>query len=1076
MSFDEKLDKLQRYLPKGVTEKILAQKGRIEGERKHITVLFCDLVDFTPMVESLGYEEAYSLMDQIYEILIHKVHEYGGTVNEMTGDGVMALFGAPIALEDASQRAIRSAISIHRAITSFSNQMKGKGEDVQSLKMRIGINTGHVVVGTLGNDLRVEFKAVGETVNLASRMEGMAEPGTTYVSENTFKQAEGFFRFESLGLKQAKGIKAPVKVYRVIAASTLRTRFDVSAERGLTPLLGREREIGILQDAFQRAKVGRGQAVSIVSEAGLGKSRLLYEFRKVIANENVTFLEGQCTSFTKGIAHYPIKEILRANFDIQAGDDDAAVKDKVRKGLKILDAEEKDTLPYLLELLAVKDSGLEPNVLSPDGLRTQVMEALTRIVLKGSEVKPLVMAFEDLHWMDKSSEETIDFLLECIPGSRVLLLFTFRPEFKHYWETRSYHSQLMLDRLTMIECINMATQLLGTDSLDDPLERLIHDKTEGVPFFIEEFIRSLEKLGLLEVNERICSLAKDIDEASVPSTIQNVIMSRVDMLADVAKNLLQTGSVIGREFSLEMIEGVTGLAVVDIIRNLLHAKNAELIYERGIYPHTTYIFKHALTRDVIYKSILAKRKIILHGTIAKGIETNQADNLDEAYSVLAEHYLLNENFEKGLKYARLAAKKALKTASIKEAIYYTQKSIATLEQMPQSDEIEIKLIDTRTILALYQIQLNYFVKAKESINPIIATAQKYGDKRRLAQIYLISGAYESFITENYKAATAQLEQSLSLSDEISDAISRVLGNHYMGWNACWVCQFENAYEHFSKAIEINELFSSHWGVAAIKSCFGLVYYWNGRIDMAYEMCRDAIVIADKSGDGYSKAMAYTDYGIACYGKRYLEEALEHLKIGIDYCKQIRYHLWHAIGHFNLAEIHMDIGALEASEIHYEKALLIMEKRTDHSSFLNLCQIGLQRVRAKKVPSSVNIDLFQRLRERNKAKLLEGYIYRYVGEILLCSDGEYLSEAANWIEKAIEADKNHEMKLNLGKDYALYADLFDRMDDRTQTKKMLSRAKDMFKQCGANGWVDYTDGKMTAYQSEKTEPDIQVIYE
>jgi predicted ATPase len=608
-------------------------------------------------------------------------------------------------------------------------------------------------------------------------------------------------------------------------------------------------------------------------------------------------LEGQCTSFTKGIAYYPIKDILKANFDIKVEDDDVAVEGKVKNGLKLLDADEKDTLPYLLELLAVHDSGVDQNTMSPDGLRTQVMEALTRIVLKGSEVKTLVMAFEDLHWMDKSSEETIQYLLECIPGSRVLLLFTFRPEYKQPWDTRSYHSQLILDRLSMLECIRMATQLLGAESLDDSLERLIHTKTEGVPFFIEEFVRSLQNMGILEVNKGIGGIVSDTDNTSVPSTIQDVIMSRVDRLPERAKNLLQTGSAIEREFSLEMIKTVTGLNAEDIISNLSCAKDAELIYERGIYPQTTYIFKHALTRDVIYRSILAKRKMILHGQIANAIETIIAPNNEGAYGVLAEHYLLSENFDKGQRYAKLAAKNALKTASIKDAIYYTKKCVSALEQMPQSNEVELKLIDRRTILALYQVQLNYFAEAKESIAPIIALAQKYNKKKRLAQICFVSGTYESFVAEDYDAATAQLEQGLALSEEVSDAISLVLGNQFMGWNLCWACDFERARKHFSKAFEINELFGSPWGVAAVKSIFGVMYYWYGKIDSAYENCRVAIALADKSGDGYSKAMAYTNHGIACYGKRYLEEALEHLKIGTDYCKQIRHHLWHAMGQF-----------------------------------------------------------------------------------------------------------------------------------------------------------------------------------
>ena len=292
LSFDEKLRKIQRYLPSGLTQKILAQKDRIEGERKQVTVMFCDMQGFTPLAEKLGPEEAYALLDKVLEILIHKVHDYEGTVNKMTGDGIMALFGAPIALEDAPQRAIRSAHAIHGEMVKFSDRLKQE-KGLLPIKMRIGINTGPVVIGTIGNDLRVEFTAVGETVNLASRTEGLAEPGTTYVTEDTFELTEGLFRFEALGEKQVKGKETPVKIYRVIAPSTRRTRFDVSAERGLTPFVGRARELELLLDCFERAKEGRGQAFSIVGEAGVGKSRLMYEFRKAVTNEDLTFPGGK---------------------------------------------------------------------------------------------------------------------------------------------------------------------------------------------------------------------------------------------------------------------------------------------------------------------------------------------------------------------------------------------------------------------------------------------------------------------------------------------------------------------------------------------------------------------------------------------------------------------------------------------------------------------------------------------------------------------------------------------------------------------------------------------------------------
>jgi class 3 adenylate cyclase len=359
LSFDEKLNKIQRYLPEGLTEKILSQRDRIEGERKQVTVMFADMEKFTQLSEKLGPEEAYTVMDRIYEILIHKVHDYEGTVNEFTGDGIMALFGAPIALEDAPQRAIRSAYAIHREMTKFNDKMKQEKANLPQIKMRIGIHTGSVVVGTLGNDLRVEFKAVGDTVNLASRMEGLAEPGSTYVSDETFKLTEGLFRFEALGDYAVKGKEARVKAYRVIALSTSRTRFDVSAERGLTRFVGRERELELLLDGFERSKTGKGQAFSIVAEAGVGKSRLLYEFRKAVSNEDVTFQEGKCLSYSRGVAYHPVIDIVKSNFDIKGSDGDFKITEKLKQGLKILEADETSTLPYLLELLSVIDSGVD---------------------------------------------------------------------------------------------------------------------------------------------------------------------------------------------------------------------------------------------------------------------------------------------------------------------------------------------------------------------------------------------------------------------------------------------------------------------------------------------------------------------------------------------------------------------------------------------------------------------------------------------------------------------------------------------------------------------------------------------
>jgi class 3 adenylate cyclase/tetratricopeptide (TPR) repeat protein len=1052
LSFDDKLEKLQCYLPGGLTEKILAQRGKIEGEHRQVTVMFCDIEGYASLSEKLGEEKIYSIMDKLFNILIHKVHEYGGTVNELTGDGIIALFGAPIAMEDAPQRAIRSALAIQREMAGFSNQLKAES-GIPLIKMRIGIHTGPVVVGTLGNDLRVEFRAVGDTVNLASRMEGMAEPGTVYVTEDTFKLTEGFFRFEALGEKQVKGKGQPVKAYRVIGTSTRRTRFDVSAERGLTPFVGREKEFELLLDGLERAKAGKGQAFSIMGEAGVGKSRFLYEFRKAIGSEEVTFLEGKCLSYSQSVSFHPVIDLLKSNFNIKEGEDDKQIREKFENGLKQLGVDEAPTLPYLLELLGIKDSGIDKISMSPEGRKERMIEAVRKIVLKGSEISPLILAIEDLHWIDRSSEEVLKYLLESIPGVRILLIFTYRPEFVHTWGSRSYHSQITLNRLSNRESLFMVTHILGTEEVEAQLKELILEKTEGVPFFIEEFLKSLKDLSIIQKRDGAYCLTKDIGDVTMPGTIQDMIMARVDTLPDAARAVLQTGSAIEREFSHELIKRVTGLPEQELLSSLSLLKDSELLYERGIYPQSIYIFRHALTREVVYNSILAARKKKLHLKIGDVIEEIHKDNLNEHYETLATHYITGENYEKGAEYCRLSQRKCEDVGSIPDAISYGKERVACLERLPRIEDVEKKIVGARATLGLYCTQMNYWVEAKEAVEPVFELALKRDYKRRIGQIYIIMGAYNLFIEVDLAKGYKYLGEALRISQELNDIISLVLSNYWLAVALCLDCEFDKALNHFERALEFNVAANYLSGMSVQKcSIAWFVYGWQGKCALAYQTSQEAVRLAEESGDTFSKAMAYTSHGWCCHYRGFLDEAEEHLLKASDFCDRINFLNWGDFANWALGEVYFARGEYQKCQNYYDKAISFAEHLRLAPGSINIKRVALARAKVLNKERDIDLESLYEYEAENKCKFFHGLISEYIAEILLNIDDRHLSEAENWFRKAIEeAERNGTMWV-LGRAYALYAELLKRKGDLPGAKKNLNKAIEIYKECGADGWL------------------------
>jgi class 3 adenylate cyclase/tetratricopeptide (TPR) repeat protein len=1062
LSFEEKLENIQRYLPGGLTEKILAQRGKIEGERKQVTVMFCDTEGFSTLSEKLGPEKVYSIMDEVFEMLIHKVNEFGGTVNKMTGDGVMALFGAPIALEDAPQRAIRSALAIQREIARFSDRQKAETNTL--LRMRIGIHTGPVVVGSLGNDLRVEFTAVGDTVNLASRMEGLAEPGTVYVTDETFKLTEGLFRFEALGEREVKGKEAPVKAYRVIAPSTRRPRFDVSAERGLTPFLGRERELELLIDGLERAKSGRGQAFSIMGEAGVGKSRLLYEFRKAIANEDVTFIEGRCLSYSTNVAYHPVIDLLKSTYDIHEGDNDEHIRDRVKEGLKGIGTDEASTLPYILELLSVKESGIDALNLSPEARKDKTLEALKKIMLKASEMRPLVMAVEDLHWVDKSSEETFKDWLDAISGAQLLLIFTYRPEFVHTWGGKSYHNQVNLNRLSNRETLAMAAHILGTEVMGEDLEELILNKTEGIPFFVEEFIKSLKDLRMIEWKDSGYYLAKDIQEVAIPSTIQEVIMARVDSLPDGAKSVLQTGSAIGREFSCELIKRVTGIPTPEMTPHLSVLRDSELLYERGIFPQATYIFRHSLTQEVAYDSLLLKRRQEIHERIGQAIEELYPDRLEEFYEMLAYHYSRSGNLEKAYQYLKLSADKAVLSYSLWEACNFGKGAINLLNQMPRTDENKSKGIELRLWISSAMMGLGYHEDFINMLQEGERLSKELSDERSLANIYGSIGTYHTLRGDPGKGV-GYLEDAFKVAEKLQDIemIARVgfqLLNAYSTAGLYFrttevapqiISLLESAHRESESLAGVFNLYS------ALLATYGYALAVLGDLKKGDAQCEKSLGFANKINDVGS--MGYSEY---MYGALFnlsgdYKKAVEHLEKAVSYSEEAQAAIIVCSSRSNLAMGYLYLGERDTAGECLQENLELMQNIGSLAiqGIYYMC-LGTFHFESGSLDNARNfMEEAFRIAHEGNARFYEGWTRTWLGRILGKSDASKMDEAEESILQGINILDVIKARPFYGRGLLFLSELYVDTDQREKAMETLKKAEGMFQEMGMEYWLRKT---------------------
>jgi class 3 adenylate cyclase len=659
-----------------------------DGERKTVTALFADIKGSTELMESLDPEEARAIIDPALRIMVDAVRRYEGYVVQSTGDGIFALFGAPAAYEDHPQRGLYAALQMQQQMREYAHRLVDQGRP--ELAARIGINTGEVVVRTIETGGKVEYTPIGHTTNLASRLQTVAPSGSIVVSDATRRLVEGYFELRALGQMQVRGVADPIEIYEILGPGLLRTHFELSARRGLTKFVGRERELQQMQHALALAMSGHGQMVAVVAEAGTGKSRLFHEFKAALPS-GCKVLEAYSASHGKSSAWLPVLELLRSYFGIHEVDDIVVRREKVRARIIALDPAFSEALPYLWGLLGIQEDPDPLAQMDAPIRRQRTLDAIKRIIIRESLNQPTIVIFEDLHWIDAETQALLDLLADSIAGVRLLLLVNYRPEYRHQWSGRAHYLQLRLDPLGGENAAAMLTALLGNGADLDFLKHQVTDRTGGNPFFIEEMVRALFEQGILAQNGTV-KLVRPLAQAYLPVTVQGVLAARIDRLQASDRDLLHTLAVLGREFPLGLVQRVAASPADELERGLSRLQAGEFIHEQPAVNDVEYVFKHALTQEVAYNSVLIERRKVLHERAAQALEALFVDSTDEHLVDLSYHYSRSGNDTRAIDYLIRAAEQAEQRSAYSQAAAYFQQALTRLNEQPADPERDMKEI------------------------------------------------------------------------------------------------------------------------------------------------------------------------------------------------------------------------------------------------------------------------------------------------------------------------------------------------------------------------------------------------
>src|SRR5262245_29955553 len=1049
----------ESYTPKHLAEKILTSKNALEGERKQVTVLFADLKGSMELLADRDPEEARGILDPVVELMMEAVHRYEGTVNQVMGDGIMALFGAPLAHEDHAVRACYAALRMQQTVMRYGDEVqRSHGVPIQ---ICVGLNSGEVVVRSVANDLHVDYTAVGQTTHLAARMEQTAKAGSILASGDTAKLVEGYARAEPIGAVNIKGLSKPVEGYEIVGAGPVRTRMQAIARRGLTRFVGRDAELQALGSSLERAATGNGQIVAVIGEPGVGKSRLLWEFTHSPRTRGWLFLEGASVSYGKTTVYLAIVELIRAYFKIQDQDDSRQIREKMTGKLLTLDKTLDSVLPALLALFDVAVDNAEWQALDPSRRRQRTLDALSRLVIRESQVQPVALLFEDLHWVDSETQAVLDCLVENLSASRVLLLVDYRPEYQHGWGAKPYYAQLRLESLALQSTTELLDSLLGDDSGLLGLKQLLTERTEGNPFFLEETVRTLIETQVLVGDRGAYRLAKDVTRIQVAPTIQAVLAARIDRLPVMPKQLLQCAAVVGKDVSFALLKAIAELPEAELLSGLAELQASEFLHQAGLFPDPEYTFKHALTHEVAYGSILRPRRRHLHARIAEALERLYPDPTPHA-ELLAHHASAGELWDKALLYFRQTGVKALARSAHRHAASQFEQALAALQHLPETPEAQEQAIDLCFGLRNSLHPIGELQSALACLRDAEGLAHTLNDQRRLgwASVYMSAHLWQVGQTIE---ALACAERTGAIAATLADLALEVAGNFYVG-QACFILgDYHRAETVLQKNMQSLEGDRSRelLGLAGLPVVLSGSYLaWTlaeqGDFVNALRHGQDAVEVAQAADHRYSLILAYWRVACVYSAKGEFSNAVHLLESALALCRDSGLTLLSPYMMLSLGAAYALTGRITAGLSILDKAVDSLEA-SGLGAFHSLAITRLAAVSAMagryEEASAYGKRALSLTRERSE-RGFEAYTLLALGDIETYSphpetpESYYSQATALAVELGMRPLVAH-CHLGLGQPYR-------RTGQREQAQEHLTTATTMYREMGMTYWLEKTE--------------------